>query len=148
MRLLVRVVWCADSARAVAVRPSGSRPRGGFYTSRCTMLSLTIGVVAVLVVIFILGVSPTLKRRRCVGAFAGMVVGFLFGIVVDDAISTMHWFGPIDIPNPVVQIGGVATTLSNINVILFALSGLIVGIVVSGMSHIAVRPEVRDRRVG
>jgi hypothetical protein len=112
------------------------------------MLSLTIGVVSVLVVIFILGVSPTLKRRRCVGEFVGMVVGFLFGIVVDDAISTMHWFGPIDIANPVVQIGGVATTLSTIYIILFAMVGLIVGIVVSGMSHIASGPEVRDRRVG
>jgi hypothetical protein len=47
----------------------------------------------------------------------------------------MHWFGPIDIPNPVVQIGGVATTLSTIYIILFALAGLIVGVVVASMGY-------------
>jgi hypothetical protein len=93
------------------------------------MIGLTIGVLAFLTVFAVVALTRSLARSPVVGGIAGMIIGFLVGVVADEAIGVMHWFGPVDIPNPVIQIGDVATTLGTLYPVIFDLAGLIVGVV-------------------
>jgi hypothetical protein len=93
------------------------------------MIGLTIGVAALLTVFAVTALARGSGRSPVFAGVAGMLVGFLIGVVADEAIGIMHWFGPVDIPNPVIQIGDVATTLGTLYPVIFGLAGLIVGVV-------------------
>jgi hypothetical protein len=92
------------------------------------MMSSTIGLVAASLMILV-ALRLLSGQGRIVGALVGMMVGFLIGIVVNVAVGFMHWFGPVDIPNPVIQIGGVATTIGTLYPVMFGAVGFIVGLV-------------------
>jgi hypothetical protein len=57
----------------------------------------------------------------------------MLGLATGVAVSAMHWFGPIDIPDPVVQIGGIATTATSLYPAAFGAVGLVVGVFIGAM---------------
>ena len=93
------------------------------------MISLVIGLVALVGVLAVVAFAPKLARSALVAGLAGMSVGFLIGVMADVAIGVMHWFGPIDVPDPVIQIGDIATTLGTLYPLILGVVGLAFGVV-------------------
>src|SRR5215212_2241698 len=92
------------------------------------MISVTLGVVALLAVVLIIALAPRSCRSAVVGGLAGMFVGFLFGVMADVAIGVMHWFGGIDIADPVIHVVNVATTCGTLYPVIFGLVGFVFGV--------------------
>jgi hypothetical protein len=70
-------------------------------------------------------------RKLIVGGAAGTICGLLIGLLVHIAIGLMHFFGPVDIPEPAFQIGSHATTLGI--PVIFAAIGLLAGMVIGAI---------------
>jgi len=97
------------------------------------MSLLLAGFSAILALFVIIAFAVGAKRSLIVGGITGTVSGFLIGVTTSIAIAAMHWFGPVDIPNPVIQIGAVATTLGNFYPMIFGIVGSIFGVIVTAI---------------
>src|SRR4051795_7735786 len=96
------------------------------------MVGLTLGVGAIIAIGALIAAGPKVAGRRIGGALVGFAVGFLIGVVVDEAIGLMHWFGPVDVPDPVIQMFGIATTIGTLYPAMFGVVGVVVGFAVAG----------------
>ena len=92
------------------------------------MVSVVIGFGAMVAVLGLIAAAPRLGRWRVGGALVGMIIGFLTGVVFNVAIGLLHWFAATDIPNPVIQIGEVATPIATFYPMILACVGFVVGL--------------------
>ena len=83
------------------------------------MSLILIGFVALLLVLVLIGVPSKWKSTPVNGGLFGLFVGLLVGVIATVVIGASHFFGPVEIPNPVLQIGGAATTFANVMPIIF-----------------------------
>lgn len=92
------------------------------------MISVLIGLVALLMVFIAISLFLKVKRSLITGGIAGLVAGFMLGLFACMLPGFTHYFGPVEIPDPIIQIGGVATGMSEMYPPIMAVMGLIVGL--------------------
>jgi hypothetical protein len=93
------------------------------------------GFVALLVALLAVAFLFRAKRSLIVSGLMGMVAGFMSGYVLAVVVSASHFFGPIRIPDPIIQIGGVAMPLSVLCAPFLGVVGLIVGCMLGARSN-------------
>ena len=83
--------------------------------------------VATLLLFFAVAVVLRLSRAPITGGIAGLIAGFMFGLVAATTASASHYFGPVEIPDPVILLPWFATTLGSFYPIIFGTAGAVFG---------------------
>jgi hypothetical protein len=91
------------------------------------MTLLLTGAVALLLAFVAIGYLLRAKHSLITHGIAGLIAGFMLGYSLAAIVQGSHFFGPVRIPDPIIQFGGVATMLSMLYAPLLAVAGLIVG---------------------
>jgi hypothetical protein len=91
------------------------------------MIAMLIGLVALLIAFIAIAFFVKAKHSLVTGGIAGLVAGFMFGLFAATLPGFTHYFGPVEIPDPVIQIGGIYTVVSTLYPPIIAMVGLIVG---------------------
>jgi hypothetical protein len=91
-------------------------------------MSMLIGLVAMLIAFITVAFFLKAKHSLIMSGIAGLVTGFMLGIFAAILPGFTHYFGPAEIPDPVIQVAGTATTLSLLYPLILGVVGLIAGV--------------------
>jgi spore maturation protein SpmB len=91
------------------------------------MITLLIGLVALLMAFVAVAFLLKIKRSLILSGIVGSVAGFMLGLFAAMLPGFTRYFGPVEIPDPVIQIGDTATSIWKLCPPVLAVVGLIVG---------------------
>jgi hypothetical protein len=94
----------------------------------------------ILAVFILFAILFRFQHTTTKGGMAGWFVGFVFGLTTNFLFGFMHFAGPIDIPNPVINFPGWSTTLGDFYPLIGSQLGIIVGAFVGSFKR-----DERDR---
>src|SRR5688572_19137320 len=94
------------------------------------MTTMLTGLVALLIAFIAVAFFLRARHSLITGGITGLVAGFMFGLFAAVLPGFTHYFGPVEIPNPVILLPWFATTLANFYPLIFGAVGLVVGIFV------------------
>jgi hypothetical protein len=97
------------------------------------MITMLMGLLAIVIAFVAIAFLLKAKQSLFIGSTTGMIVGLMFGVCAVILPGFTHFFGPIEIPDPRIQICGIYTGLSSLYPPILAVVGLIVGACVSGL---------------
>jgi hypothetical protein len=92
------------------------------------MMSMLIGLVAMLIAFITVAFFLKAKHSLTMSGIAGLITGFMLGIFVAILPGFTHYFGPAEIPDPVIQVAGIAMRLSLLYPLILGVVGLIAGV--------------------
>jgi hypothetical protein len=96
------------------------------------VITMLAGLAALSIAFMVIAFFLKAKHSLITGGIAGLFAGFLFGLFATIVPGFTHYFGPVEIPDPVVQIGGTATMISSLYPPIMAVVGLIIGCLPGG----------------